>query len=41
MSKPVSRYWKAELTEAQIKDMPGGDIYWRFAVLVEEAEGEA
>nr|HBI2183871.1 DUF1642 domain-containing protein [Listeria monocytogenes] len=24
--------WKAELTEAQIKGMPGGDIYWQFAV---------
>ncbi|MFM9526054.1 DUF1642 domain-containing protein [Listeria monocytogenes] len=33
--------WKAELTEEQIKDMPGGDVYWRFAVLIEEAEGEA
>ncbi|AQP77639.1 DUF1642 domain-containing protein [Listeria monocytogenes] len=33
--------WKAELTEAQIKGMPGGDLYWQFAVLVEEAEGEA
>ncbi|EDN9805022.1 DUF1642 domain-containing protein [Listeria monocytogenes] len=41
MSKPVSRYWKAELTEAEIKDMPAGDIYWQFAVLVDEAEGEA
>ncbi|EDO1259818.1 DUF1642 domain-containing protein [Listeria monocytogenes] len=30
--------WKAELTEAQIKGMPGGEIYWQFAVLVEEAE---
>ncbi|EAD8193801.1 DUF1642 domain-containing protein [Listeria monocytogenes] len=30
--------WKAELTEAQIKGMPGGDIYWQFAILVEEAE---
>lgn len=40
MSKPVSRYWKAELTEAQIKNMPAGDIYWQFAVLVEEVEGE-
>ncbi|EHD5013356.1 DUF1642 domain-containing protein [Listeria monocytogenes] len=30
--------WKAELTEEQIKDMPGGDVYWRFAVLVEEVE---
>ncbi|HAC1522928.1 hypothetical protein B8A49_14825 [Listeria monocytogenes] len=38
MSKPVSKYWKAELTEAQIKGMPGGDLYWQFAVLVEEAE---
>ncbi|HBZ6325636.1 TPA: DUF1642 domain-containing protein [Listeria monocytogenes] len=36
MSKPVSRYWKAELTEAEIKDMPAGDIYWQFAVLVDE-----
>ncbi|EAC4527130.1 DUF1642 domain-containing protein [Listeria monocytogenes] len=33
--------WRTKLTEAQIKDMPGGDIYWQFAVLVEEAEGEA
>lgn len=33
--------WKAELTEAQIKGMPGGDLYWQFAVLAEEAEGEA
>ncbi|EAE1263518.1 DUF1642 domain-containing protein [Listeria monocytogenes] len=41
MSKPVSRYWKAELTEAEIKDMPAGDIYWKFAVLVDEVEGEA
>ncbi|EHM4866357.1 TPA: DUF1642 domain-containing protein [Listeria monocytogenes] len=32
--------WKAELTEAQIKTMPGGDIYWQFAILVEEVEGE-
>ncbi|HEL9064232.1 TPA: DUF1642 domain-containing protein, partial [Listeria monocytogenes] len=30
--------WKAELTEAQIKGMPGGDLYWQFTVLVEEAE---
>ncbi|EAE0028520.1 TPA: DUF1642 domain-containing protein [Listeria monocytogenes] len=30
--------WKAELTEAQIKGMPGGDLYWQFAVLAEEAE---
>ncbi|HAA6520287.1 TPA: DUF1642 domain-containing protein [Listeria monocytogenes] len=33
--------WKAELTESEIKAMPGGDIYWQFAVLVEEVEGEA
>ncbi|EHD1635427.1 DUF1642 domain-containing protein [Listeria monocytogenes] len=33
--------WKAELTESEIKAMPGGDVYWQFAVLVEEAEGEA
>ncbi|EOG1396254.1 DUF1642 domain-containing protein [Listeria monocytogenes] len=33
--------WKAELTEAQIKGMPGGDIYWQFAVLVEEVEERA
>ncbi|EJD7561499.1 DUF1642 domain-containing protein [Listeria monocytogenes] len=30
--------WKAELTEAEIKGIPGGEIYWQFAVLVEEAE---
>ncbi|EDF4888393.1 DUF1642 domain-containing protein [Listeria monocytogenes] len=33
--------WRTKLTEAQIKDMPGGDIYWQFAVLVEEVEAEA
>ncbi|EJA0882986.1 DUF1642 domain-containing protein [Listeria monocytogenes] len=33
--------WKAELTESEIKGMPAGDIYWQFAVLVDEAEGEA
>lgn len=33
--------WKAELTEEQIKDMPGGDVYWQFAVPVNEVEGEA
>ncbi|EJU1321906.1 DUF1642 domain-containing protein [Listeria monocytogenes] len=32
--------WKAALTESEIKAMPGGDIYWQFAVLVEEVEGE-
>ncbi|ELX9348465.1 DUF1642 domain-containing protein [Listeria monocytogenes] len=30
--------WKAELTESEIKGMPAGDIYWQFAVLVEEEE---
>ncbi|MBC2084614.1 DUF1642 domain-containing protein [Listeria marthii] len=33
--------WRTKLTEAQIKDMPEGDIYWQFAVLVDEVEGEA
>ncbi|EAC6073593.1 DUF1642 domain-containing protein [Listeria monocytogenes] len=33
--------WRTKLTEAEIKGMPGGNIYWQFAVLVEEAEGEA
>ncbi|MEN0927961.1 DUF1642 domain-containing protein [Listeria innocua] len=33
--------WRSKLTEAQIKDMPEGDIYWQFAVLVDEVEGEA
>ncbi|ENL2788873.1 DUF1642 domain-containing protein [Listeria monocytogenes] len=32
--------WRTKLTEAEIKGMPGGDIYWQFAVLVEEVEGE-
>ncbi|EKE9664820.1 DUF1642 domain-containing protein [Listeria innocua] len=32
--------WRTKLTEAEIKGMPGGDIYWQFAVLVEEADGE-
>ncbi|EIM4495820.1 DUF1642 domain-containing protein [Listeria monocytogenes] len=32
--------WRTKLTEAQIKDMPEGDIYWQFAVLVDEVEGE-
>ncbi|EAA0052049.1 DUF1642 domain-containing protein [Listeria monocytogenes] len=40
LSNCISREWKAELTEAEIKGMPAGDIYWQFAVLVEEAEGE-
>ncbi|CWV36304.1 DUF1642 domain-containing protein [Listeria monocytogenes] len=30
-----------KLTEAEIKGMPEGDIYWQFAVPVEGAEGEA
>ncbi|CWU55210.1 TPA_asm: hypothetical protein GER68_10810 [Listeria monocytogenes] len=33
--------WKAALTESEIKAMPGGDIYWQFAVLVEEVEERA
>ncbi|HAA7176191.1 TPA_asm: hypothetical protein GHG38_11880 [Listeria monocytogenes] len=33
--------WKAELTESEIKGMPAGDIYWQFAVPVEDLEGEA
>ncbi|ENG4426085.1 DUF1642 domain-containing protein [Listeria monocytogenes] len=33
--------WRTKLTEAQIKDMPGGNIYWQFAVPIEEVEGEA
>ncbi|ELO8242004.1 DUF1642 domain-containing protein [Listeria monocytogenes] len=32
--------WRTKLTEAQIKGMPEGDIYWQFAVLVDEADGE-
>ncbi|EMZ4167439.1 DUF1642 domain-containing protein [Listeria monocytogenes] len=32
--------WKAELTELEIKGMPAGDIYWQFAVPVEDLEGE-
>ncbi|ECP0223866.1 DUF1642 domain-containing protein [Listeria monocytogenes] len=32
--------WRTKLTEAEIKGMPGGDIYWQFAVLVDEADGE-
>ncbi|EKZ4235480.1 DUF1642 domain-containing protein, partial [Listeria monocytogenes] len=31
-----NKKWKTKLTEAEIKGMPGGDIYWQFAVLVEE-----
>ncbi|EAE0718504.1 DUF1642 domain-containing protein [Listeria monocytogenes] len=30
--------WRTKLTEAEIKGIPGGEIYWQFAVLVEEAE---
>ncbi|HHS3270856.1 TPA: DUF1642 domain-containing protein [Listeria monocytogenes] len=41
LSNCIRGEWKAKLTEAQIKDMPGGNIYWQFAVLVDEAEGEA
>ncbi|ENG4424251.1 DUF1642 domain-containing protein [Listeria monocytogenes] len=35
-----NKEWRTKLTEAEIKGMPEGDIYWQFAVLVEEAEGE-
>ncbi|EAC2545818.1 DUF1642 domain-containing protein, partial [Listeria monocytogenes] len=31
-----NKKWKTKLTEAEIKGMPGGDIYWQFAVPVEE-----
>ncbi|EFQ6801965.1 DUF1642 domain-containing protein [Listeria monocytogenes] len=33
-----NKKWTTKLTEAEIKGMPGGDIYWQFAVLVEELE---
>ncbi|EAG8559478.1 DUF1642 domain-containing protein [Listeria monocytogenes] len=33
--------WRTKLTEAEIKGMPGGEIYWQFAVLVEEVEERA
>ncbi|HEL8982143.1 TPA: DUF1642 domain-containing protein [Listeria monocytogenes] len=36
-----NKEWRTKLTEAEIKGIPGGEIYWQFAVLVEEAEGEA
>ncbi|MDA53947.1 DUF1642 domain-containing protein [Listeria monocytogenes serotype 4b] len=36
-----NKKWKTKLTEAEIKGMPGGDIYWQFAVPIEEVEGEA
>ncbi|MML69916.1 DUF1642 domain-containing protein [Listeria monocytogenes] len=35
-----NKKWTTKLTEAEIKGMPEGDIYWQFAVLVEEVEGE-
>ncbi|MEB2462823.1 DUF1642 domain-containing protein [Listeria monocytogenes] len=35
-----NKKWTTKLTEAEIKGMPGGDIYWQFAVPVEEVEGE-
>ncbi|EAE1835551.1 DUF1642 domain-containing protein [Listeria monocytogenes] len=35
-----NKKWTTKLTEAEIKGMPEGDIYWHFAVLVEEVEGE-
>ncbi|EAF2263480.1 DUF1642 domain-containing protein [Listeria monocytogenes] len=36
-----NKKWKTKLTEAEIKGMRKGEIYWLFAVLAEEAEGEA
>ncbi|EIQ6434036.1 DUF1642 domain-containing protein [Listeria monocytogenes] len=36
-----NKKWTTKLTEAEIKGMPEGDIYWQFAVLVEEVEGES
>ncbi|EJS9297228.1 DUF1642 domain-containing protein [Listeria monocytogenes] len=35
-----NKKWKTKLTEAEIKGMRKGEIYWLFAVLAEEAEGE-
>ncbi|EAE7011163.1 DUF1642 domain-containing protein [Listeria monocytogenes] len=35
-----NKKWTTKLTEAEIKGMPEGDIYWQFAVPVEEVEGE-
>ncbi|EAG5018771.1 DUF1642 domain-containing protein [Listeria monocytogenes] len=36
-----NKKWTTKLTEAEIKGMPEGDIYWQFAVPVEEVDGEA
>ncbi|EAC2292118.1 DUF1642 domain-containing protein [Listeria monocytogenes] len=36
-----NKKWTTKLTEAEIKGMPEGDIYWQFAVPVNEVEGEA
>ncbi|HAA6435310.1 TPA_asm: hypothetical protein GGB17_14470 [Listeria monocytogenes] len=33
-----NKEWRTKLTEAEIKGIPGGEIYWQFAVLVEEEE---
>ncbi|HAA6517441.1 TPA: DUF1642 domain-containing protein [Listeria monocytogenes] len=33
-----NKKWTTKLTEAEIKGMPGGDIYWQFAVPVKEVE---
>ncbi|EAF8883121.1 DUF1642 domain-containing protein, partial [Listeria monocytogenes] len=30
-----NKEWRTKLTEAEIKGIPGGEIYWQFAVLVE------
>ncbi|EAD4088961.1 DUF1642 domain-containing protein [Listeria monocytogenes] len=36
-----NKEWRTKLTEAEIKGIPGGEIYWKFAVPIEEVEGEA
>ncbi|MBC1807647.1 DUF1642 domain-containing protein [Listeria sp. FSL L7-0993] len=35
-----NKEWRTKLTEAEIKGIPGGEIYWQFAVPVEEAEAK-
>ncbi|HAB7122594.1 TPA_asm: DUF1642 domain-containing protein, partial [Listeria monocytogenes] len=36
-----NKKWTTKLTEAEIKGMQKGEIYWLFAVPVEDSEGEA
>ncbi|EIQ2122589.1 DUF1642 domain-containing protein [Listeria monocytogenes] len=36
-----NKEWRTKLTEAEIKGMRKGEIYWQFAVPVKEVEGEA